>query len=195
MRSLNPSLLRICRWYVLSNRLKNVISQGTAQQRPFRTQTRDCRLLLSSTDLARSTWRIRGPCKVDLQTPQHPEKWTYGKLLECSFLSSPKWTRREISKGNPQKPHVLPPVAVVSPTCATGNCDSVLWWKHSSSYYSRTVFFSFLKPRATRESLARFTARDMKVLGWFQLTLRSVRSVLRTSNVNLAVFSSTCFAN
>lgn len=94
------------------NRLQNVIFQGKAQKKPgsirLRPQTQDCRLFLSTTRA--STWSSRGPCKA----PTLSKVKKNAKLLESCFASSPKWTRREIIKGNPQKTQVAPPVAVAN---------------------------------------------------------------------------------
>lgn len=92
MRSLNPSLLRICRWCPC-NRLQNVISQEIAQRRlvsiRLQPQTQNCRLWscfrpaadLARTDSAREVLVVLTK-SVIFKCPNTQKKWANAELSE-----------------------------------------------------------------------------------------------------------------
>ena len=92
MHSLNPSLLRICRWCPCS-RLQNVISQRTAQRRlvsiRLQPQTQNCRLWscfrpaadLAHTDSAREVLAVLTK-SVIFKCPNTQKKWANAELSD-----------------------------------------------------------------------------------------------------------------
>ena len=92
MHSLNPSLLRICRWCPC-NRLQNVISQEIAQRRlvniRLQPQTQNCRLWscfrpaadLARTDSAREVLAVLTK-SVIFKCPNTQKKWANAELSD-----------------------------------------------------------------------------------------------------------------